>query len=497
MIYTPPNARLCPFKEDSILFARPLVVDLDGTLILTDVLHESALQLLRAKPAQVFLIPFWLSVGKARLKQKLASDAIFNPENLPYNHELIAWLQLQSIEGRKLVLCTASDRLIASQIAAHLGIFEEVIASDGADNVSGRKKAELLEQRFGASGFDYIGNSKKDIPVWESSCRGVVANASDQIIKEAEKVCDVEHVFPRRSAGWLAWLETLRVHQWLKNLLLFVPLLAAHQIANLNAWAVLLCAFFSFSLCASSSYVCNDLLDLESDRHHPRKKNRKFASGSIPVWQGVLTAPVLLITGLAAGSVVGQEFLFWVVCYFLLTCTYSIAIKRLMLVDCLTLAALYTLRIIAGVVAIGQEASFWLLGFSVFLFLSLAFVKRYTELALQLLNGKAELHGRGYLTADLPLIQMMGITSGYASVVVLALYLNSTAVTRLYQLPEVVWATVPLMLFWVSWMWMQAHRGTMHDDPLVFALKDKASLLTGFLFCIVLLVGVVGLPWLQ
>lgn len=477
--------------------ARPLVVDLDGTLILTDVLHESALQLLRSKPAQVFFIPFWLSIGKAKLKQKLTSYATFDPRNLPYNQEVIAWLKLQSVQGRKLVLCTASDHLVASEIAAHLGIFEEVIASDGVDNVSGKKKAELLEQRFGSLGFDYVGNSKTDIPVWKSSCRGVVVNASDQIIKEAEKVCDVEHIFPRRSVGWFAWLEILRVHQWLKNLLLFVPLLAAHEITNLNAWAVLVCAFFSFGLCASSSYVCNDLLDLESDRHHPRKKNRHFASGCIPVWKGVLVAPVLLIAGLAIGTVVGQGFLFWVVCYFLLTCVYSLVIKRLMLVDCLTLAALYTLRIIAGVVAIGQEASFWLLAFSVFLFLSLAFVKRYTELVLQLLNGNEGVRGRGYLTADLPLIQMMGVTSGYASVVVLALYLNSTVVTKLYQWPQVVWGTVPLMLFWISWMWMQAHRGTMHDDPLVFALKDKVSLFTGFLFCVVLLMGAAGLPWLQ
>lgn len=476
---------------------RPLVVDLDGTLILTDVLHESAIQLFKNRPSQVFFLPLWLSDGKAQLKRKLASSAIFDPKNLPYNHEVISWLKLQSDKGRKLILCTASDRCVANQVAEYLGVFEEVIASDGVDNVSGRKKAELLEHRFGVSGFDYIGNSKADIPVWESACRGVVANASNQIIRAAEKVCHVEHIFPKRSVGWFAWLEALRVHQWLKNLLLFVPLLAAHEIANLNSWTVLACAFLSFGFCASSAYVCNDLLDLESDRYHPRKKNRHFASGYIPVWKGVLIAPLLLILGLAIGTVVGRDFLFWVVCYFFLTCTYSLAIKRLMLVDCLTLAALYTLRIIAGVVAIGQEASFWLLAFSVFLFLSLAFVKRYTELALQLLNGKEEVRGRGYLTADLPLIQMMGVTSGYASVVVLALYLNSTVVTRLYQSPEAVWATVPLMLFWISWMWMQAHRGTMHDDPLVFALKDKVSLFTGLLFCVVLLVGAVGLSWSQ
>ncbi len=470
----------------------PLVVDLDGTLILTDVLHESALQLFRSKPAQIVWLPFWLSGGKARLKQKLASSATFDPENLPYNDELVEWLKRQYAKGRKLILCTASDRSLATQIASHLKIFEDVIASDGVTNVLGKKKAELLEQRFGEKGFDYVGNSRADIPVWESSCHGVVANAAPQIIKEAERVCQVEHVFPRRSAGWFAWLQTMRVHQWLKNLLLFVPLLAAHEIGRLDAWIVLMFAFLSFSFCASSAYVCNDLLDLESDRHHPRKRNRTFASGHIPVWKGVLASPVLLMAGLIIGGFVNWGFLAWLVCYFFLTCAYSLVLKRLMLIDCLTLAALYTMRVVAGVVAIGQEASFWLLAFSVFLFLSLAFVKRYTELGVQLENGREQVHGRGYLTTDLPLIQMMGITSGYASVVVLALYLNSNSVTSLYQFPEVVWGTVPLMLFWVSWMWMQAHRGKMHDDPLVFALEDKASLVTGVLFCAVLFVGAVG-----
>lgn len=473
----------------------PLVVDLDGTLVHTDMLHESALRVLRDSPMDTFRIPFWLSKGKAVLKQHLASRTEFDPTSLPYNGELLDWLRQQKSAGRKLVLCTASDRSIALSIAGHLDIFDEVIASDGLINLAGKHKAEALEQRFGRSGFDYAGNSIADLAVWEYARRAVIVNASNGLAKKAGEVCQVEQVFPPRARGFSAWRRVLRVHQWLKNLLLFVPIFAAHQLTNTGSWVSLTFAFFSFSLCASAVYIANDLLDLESDRQHPRKQNRPFASGQVPAWMGVALAPVLLITSLGLGSYVGGGFRSWLVLYFVLTCAYSLSLKRLMLVDCLILAILYTFRIIAGAMAVGHGLSFWLLAFSVFLFLSLAFIKRYAELGVQLLSGKEKVHGRGYHTADAPLIQTMGIASGYASVLVLALYLNSEAVVTLYRVPEFVWAAVPIMLFWISWMWMQAHRGKMHDDPLVFAVKDKTSLLAGMVFAGVVAMGTVGWPW--
>lgn len=477
------------------MFLHPLVVDLDGTLIHTDMLHESALRLFRSSPVKSLCIPLWLSNGKAILKQHLASRTDFDPETLPYNEELLGWLRLQYSKGRKLILCTASDQSVADSIAKHLDIFDDVIASDGSTNLSGKQKALLLEGRFGRSGFDYIGNSKADLAVWESSRHAVIVNAGSNVVKKAGEVCEIEQVFPPLVRGVSVWVRVLRVHQWLKNLLLFVPLLAAHELANVGAWFLLILAFFSFSLCASSAYIANDLLDLESDRLHPRKKNRPFAAGLVPIWMGVVLVPLLLIASFTIAGIVGANFLIWLVFYFVLTCAYSLVLKRFMLVDCLTLASLYTVRIIAGVVAIEQSPTFWLLAFSAFLFLSLAFVKRYTELEVQLKNGREHIHGRGYQTTDLPLIQTMGITSGYASVLVLALYLNSNAVIKLYQTPELIWGTVPLMLFWINWMWMQAHRSKMHDDPLVFALKDKASLVTGALFAAVLFIGAVGAPW--
>jgi 4-hydroxybenzoate polyprenyltransferase len=230
-------------------------------------------------------------------------------------------------------------------------------------------------------------------------------------------------------------------------------------------------------------------------RQHPRKCKRPFASGAVPAWMGGALAPLLLAASLLLAWYVGLAFLAWLVVYFVLTCAYSFGLKRLMLVDCLTLAVLYTLRIVAGAAAADNMLSFWLLAFSVFLFLSLAFVKRYAELHVQMESGKEKVHGRGYFTSDAPLVQMLGVTAGYASAVVLALYLNSDAVRQLYRTPEAVWGTVPVLLFWISWIWMKAHRGEMHDDPLVFAVKDQASLLAGAAFGAALALGSIGWPW--
>ena len=458
-------------------------------------LHESTLNSLRTRPFDAALIPFWMAKGKAHLKQRLAEKTNFDPSALPYNVALIDWLKVQRTAGRSIVLCTASDVSIADAIAKHLGLFDAVMASDGTRNLSGSIKAGALIQRFGDKGFDYAGNSRTDLAVWKHAAGAIIVNGDKALEHEAANVCRIERVFPAKKAGLSTWRRMLRVHQWLKNFLLFVPMLAAHQVMDLTSWIALAVAFLSFSLCASSVYVVNDLLDLESDRLHPRKRYRPFASGVLPAWLGVAIAPVLLAVSLILARQVGGMFIPWLLFYFGVTCAYSWALKRLILIDCLTLAMLYTLRIVAGAAALQMDLSFWLLAFSVFLFLSLAFIKRYAELQVQLLNNQEKAHGRGYYTSDAPLVQMLGIASGYASVMVLALYLNSDAVLKLYRIPEFVWGAVPVMLFWISWMWMRAHRGEMHDDPLVFAVKDKGSLAAGLAFAIVLLIGTIGLPW--
>lgn len=477
--------------------AYPLVVDLDGTLICTDMLHESAVKMVRDRPFAALQIPYWLLQGKAVLKQQLAHHVDFDASLLPYHEPFLDWLRAQHAAGRRLVLCTASDLRIASAIAAHLGIFEEVMASDGAVNLAGEAKAQALRARLGARGFDYAGNSTADLAVWRGARRAIVVNASPQLSRQAAECCEIEQVFVRKPWQWSVLRRLLRVHQWLKNILLWMPLLAAHRLMEPGAGGPMLLAFLAFSLCASSVYVANDLFDLESDRAHPRKRQRPFASGAAPLWLGVVLLPLLWGASLALASCVGGTFAPWLLFYFALTWAYSLVLKRLLLVDCLTLAILYTLRIVAGAAAAGLALSFWLLAFSVFLFLSLAFVKRYAELELQLTNGKTKAHGRGYHTGDASIIQTFGVVSGYSSAVVLALYLNSEAVLKLYRTPACVWGAVLVVLFWISWMWMQAHHGKMHDDPLVFAVKDKTSLLAGAAVVLFLVLGAVGLDaWL-
>ena len=472
-------------EESTIRISReesPLVVDLDGTLIHTDTLHELTLLLLRHKPYLVLVIPFWLFSGKAFLKNKLASIVDIDVSSLPFNNELIDWLKSQKDLGRKLILGTATDVSIARAIANHINLFDEVLASDGKVNLAGKNKAQVLVEKYGNKGFDYVGNSSVDLLVWNKSKLGIVVNGSKSLVHQASAVTQIEHVIPKAKNNPKTWMKVFRVHQWVKNLLIFVPILAAHQILTGPDGHNLLVAFLSFSLCASSVYITNDLLDLESDRAHPRKHNRPFASGQMPIWKGVVLAPLLSIASLVMASYVGGNFLLWLLLYFALTCAYSWGLKRLVLIDCLTLAILYTLRIVAGAAAVSMSLSFWLLAFSIFIFLSLAFIKRYAELQDGVGKGAQKAHGRGYYIADASLVQQLGVTSGYAATMVLALYLNSENIVKLYRTPEIIWAAVPLILLWISWMWLNAHRGLMQDDPIVFAIKDKVSILIGVFF---------------
>lgn len=461
-----------------------IAVDLDGTLIFSDVLHESVIGLIRKHPLILLKIPFWLIKGKAYLKSKLASLVDLDVTSLPYNHALIDWLKDQRASGKKIVLCTASDQLIAIKISNFLKLFEDVISSDGVINNSGNNKRIVLEAKFGVKRYDYVGNSNSDLEAW-SSCRyAVIVNSTNTLIEKVKKVAAVLKVFPKNQAYFSDWIRLFRIHQWLKNLLLFIPIIAAHQVGNIQALSTLIVAFISFCACASSVYITNDLLDLEHDRRHPRKRFRPLACGKIPIKIGVVLAPVLAILSFILALTISPSFVAWLVFYFLLSSSYSLWLKRLVLVDCLILAALYTIRIIAGGTAVLIPISFWLLAFSVFIFLSLAFVKRYAELMAQQEVGNSIAHGRGYQVSDASLVQTLGIAAGYAAVLLLALYLHSETINNLYSNPEFIWFAISLMLFWISWVWMKAHRGLMHDDPIVFAIKDKASILVAFLIAL-------------
>jgi 4-hydroxybenzoate polyprenyltransferase len=443
------------------------------------------MQLLHDRPLSLLLFPLWLNKGKAYLKAKISSLAVLNAASLPYNEEVIAWLKQKKTAGHLLVLCSATDRRIAEAVASYLGLFDQVIASEGLINIAGVNKRDALDQAFGAGNYAYAGNSSTDIAVWQVAREAIVVNANNKVLKQAKTVSKVSMVIKPTQRTLSVWLRVLRVHQWLKNLLLFLPILAAHLISHFPSLVILLLAFVSFSACASAIYITNDLLDLESDRQHQRKRHRPFASGALPILYGALLAPCLGALSLILAWGIGTTFFSWVFTYLVLTTLYSFSLKRYVLIDCLTLAGLYTLRIIAGAAAVGVVLSFWLLAFSTFIFLSLAFLKRYAELQAQAGFGKSVVHGRGYKVSDAPLIQNLGITSGYTSVLVLALYLNSETVASLYTQPEIIWLAVPLMLFWISWVWLKAHHGQMHDDPIIFALKDRASLIVGLLLAAV------------
>jgi 4-hydroxybenzoate polyprenyltransferase len=454
----------------------PLVIDLDGTLIHTDLLQESALQLLRHRPLSAFGLPLWLMRGKAALKQEIADRTNIDVSCLPYNAPLLQWLHNQREAGRRLVLATASNIKFAQAVADHLGIFDAVWASDATTSLGGEAKRARLVAEFGERGYCYAGNATPDLKVWRDAAAAVVVNASASLLKRANALTTVEHVEPRPSAQLKAWSKGLRLHQWLKNLLVFLPLLASHRLMDIHLWVATIVGFFAFGLTASSVYILNDLLDLEDDRHHRSKRNRPFAAGKLSVLHGVAAIPLLIAGALALSVPLGWRFAGVLGGYYVLTLLYSALLKRVVMLDVIVLASLYTVRIVAGAVASHVQPSFWLLAFSMFIFLSLALLKRYAELiALRNSGELKKARGRGYHTEDIELLASLGGSAGYGSVLVLALYINSNAVVGLYREPRFIWFACPLLLFWVSRAWIVAHRGAMHDDPIVYALRDRAS----------------------
>jgi len=459
---------------------RPLCVDLDGTLVRTDLLVEGFFGLLRKRPWALLLVPLWLLRGKAYLKERIAREVDVDAALLPYHKGLLAHLREFHVSGRRLVLATASHRKYAEKVAAHLRIFDEVLATEGGYNLSGAAKRAVLVERFGRRGFDYAGNGRPDLAIWSDAAEAVVVNAERGVRAKVERIGIPALFIDDRRATAVSLVTALRLHQWLKNLLIFVPLAAAHKTVDVQLGLQAVIAFLAFGVTASSVYVLNDLLDLEADRRHPRKRNRAFASGNLPLSHGIALIPLLLAVGVAASvAFLPHSFVIALVGYYILTLTYSLWAKSQVMVDVLFLAGLYTIRLLAGAAAVSVTPSFWLLAFSMFLFLSLALVKRYSELVVMLREGLENAAGRGYKVEDLPVLQSLGAASGYLSVLVLALYINSPDVHTLYAWPVALWALCPLLLFWISRVWMKAHRGEMHDDPVVFAARDRVSLLVG------------------
>jgi len=416
----------------------------------------------------ILLLPFWLLRGRAYFKHRLATMTSLDPALLPYREDLLEWLRSERKRGRFIVLATGSNETIAARINEHLRLFDEVMATGLEQNLTGHAKARALAERFGAGQFDYAGNSSADEPAWRKSRLRIVAGA-------AGRRGEFDREFPERTSPVKAMLRALRPKHWVKNILVFVPLLSSHRFLNGGLIARAVLTFAAFCLIASTVYIVNDLLDLDSDRRHPVKHKRPFASGDLSIRAGFVAAPLLFAAGLGIAATLGAGVLAVLGFYFALTLVYSFHLKRKLLVDVFALAILYTLRIIAGAESTGISCSVWLLAFSVFQFLSLAFLKRSAELARLLMQSQTETAGRGYFSWDLAQINIFGIAAGYMSSLVLGMYIGGEQVRLLYRQPSWLWIIVVVQLYWMTRVWILSHRGAMNEDPILFAASDRVT----------------------
>ena len=470
----------------------PLCVDLDGTLIRSDLFYESLVRTLKRQPWLLFVVPLWLLRGKAYLKRKLAERAPVNPATLPYDAALVAWLSSEHQRGRHVVLCTASDDLLARPVAHHLKIFDEVIANQDLRNLAGACKRDALVERFGQRGFDYAGNSSVDLHVWRACRAAILVNAPSRLVDAAAKISEVARVFPRALRSRKLY-RTLRMHQWIKNVLIFVPIVTSHRIFEPRLFLRALLMFAAFCLSASSAYVLNDLLDVESDREHPTKRFRPFADGSCSAAFGLTLVPLLALASFALAIPLGAAPVAVLAIYLIGTVIYSWYLKRKALLDVFTLSLLYTLRLGAGHASTGIVYSPWLLSFCIFLFLSLAFSKRFSELRNADMSANSLVGGRGYWASDTLQVNLFGIASGFLSSLVLTLYIDSPAVTILYKHPIGLWLLCPVLLYWISRIWLIAARGDLTEDPIMFAATDPVTYWVAIFAVLVILVA--SLDW--
>lgn len=452
----------------------PLVVDLDGTLTPTDTLAEAVIQLIRRSPANLALLLFRLFQGRAAFKQFVASRSSFSAETLPIREPLLTYLRTEKAKGRRLILATASHKSVADQVAGHLGIFDAVIGTEGNTNLKGGNKLGAIRQTVGER-FVYAGDSAADLPIWQAAAGAILVGAPRRVARTVRASTPIEWELARSRPRLASWTKALRIHQWLKNLLVFVPVVTAFSFMDVQSLLTSTIAFISFSLAASASYIVNDLWDLENDRRHPYKRMRPLANAEISIRSAISVSATTLFSALFLASTISPQFAFLIVFYLLLTSAYSWFLKSYFVIDVIVLSVLYTLRIIAGSVAIEVPTSTWLLGFSVFIFLSLALVKRCSELvSVQAVDGEAA-RGRDYRVSDLVVLWPLGVSAAMASVVVFGLFISSPETEARYESPLMLWVVALGLIYWLSRLWIKTARGEMHEDPVVYAARDKGS----------------------
>ncbi len=479
----------------------PLCVGLNGTLVYGNILWEAVLLLIKRQPLTLFLIPFWRCMGRASFAARVFKRVRLAAENLPYRKDVLAFLQEEKRQGRSVFLTTAADESLARSVAESLGCFDAVItdggwSDQGEQSKAHHKKIRAIRQHLGNQAFAYLGHARDDLPVWAAATERLAVAPDRHVMAELEVVPPLSQVFTGHPGGsTLSGLfRALRPSQWAKNLLLAIPLLMSHQLGNLVLWWQLAVAFFAFSCCASAGYVINDLLDLEADRLHPHKRYRPFASGQVSIPMGIGVALGLGIIGVSmAAALLSPTLVQLLAIYLGLTFAYSLYCKRQLIMDAVVLAGLYTHRIVAGGAAVEVVPSPWLLAFSMFLFLSLAFAKRYAELLRLKTEAHQEAQGRGYLVDDLSIIGNLGSTSGYIAVLVFILYLNNSPDAQmLYANPAGLWLISPVLLYWISRVWLLVQRGTLHEDPVLFTLSDRVSYVCGILILLLILMAANG-----
>lgn len=464
----------------------PLVVDLDGTLTPTDTLVESLVKVVKQSPLNLLRLPFWLMKGRAGFKEAIAAHAGISAEHLPYRQPLLDYLREEKAKGRQIILATAAHHSIADGVAKHLGIFDQVLATESGHNLKGKAKLQAIQEKMGAS-FVYAGDSQADVPIWKAAQAAVLVDVPSSTAAMVRQGVPIEREFQGDGAGLSVWLRALRVHQWLKNLLLFVPLLTAFSFTDIGKLASMVLAFLAFSFAASATYMVNDLWDLENDRAHPRKRLRPFASARLPILHGLAIAAGALFLAFGLAFTVSTGFLLMLLLYLVLTSAYSWVLKEYVLIDVLMLSLLYTLRILAGSVAIGIATSSWLLAFSVFMFLSLALVKRCAELVSLGESGAEATRGRDYRVTDLVVLWPLGVGAALSAVVVFGLFISAPETQGRYGTPQLLWLVAIGLIYWLARLWVKTSRGEMHDDPVVYAIKDRGSRVTVFAMIAVML----------
>jgi len=461
-------------------------VDLDGTLTPTDTLVESLIKVLKQSPLNLLHFPLWLLKGRAGFKEAIASHAGVNAEYLPYHEPLLDYLREEKAKGRQIVLATAAHQSIADGVSKHLGLFDKVLATQAGFNLKGKAKLQAIQESVGEV-FVYAGDSQADLLIWRAAKAAILVGVAPHTAEAVRRDVPIERDFPRESVDLAIWIRALRVHQWMKNLLLFVPLLTAFSFLEIGKLATMTVAFLSYSFAASATYIVNDLWDLENDRLHPRKCMRPFAIARLPLLHGLSVAGGALALALIMAFAVSNGFVFMIVLYLVLTSAYSWALKEYVLIDVLMLSLLYTLRILAGSVAAGIATSSWLLAFSVFMFLSLALVKRCAELVSLEKSGTVITRGRDYRVSDLLVLWPLGVGAALSAVVVFGLFISAPETQERYATPQLLWLVAIGMIYWLGRLWVMTSRGEMHDDPVVYAIKDHGSRVIVFSMIVVML----------